>query len=94
MGRLQHHVSMTFTGTEVTEKDLQEFMVRAICHVFIDTLPANALQEIAECIVDNYNRHVVRPWWKAALPAPSSQRLQGKLGPAKPRPSFHLRDDE
>jgi len=77
----------------MTEKDLQEFVVRAICHVFIDTLPLNALSEIADSIVDNYNRHVLRPWRVAALPAVSSQKLQGKLGSAKPRPVFHLGDE-
>src|SRR5712691_2283756 len=61
IGRLQHEVSLTFTGAEVTEKDLQEFMYRALCHLFIDALPVDALEEIAECIVDNYKRHVVRP---------------------------------
>jgi hypothetical protein len=84
---------MTFTGAEVTENDLQEFMVRAICHVFIDALPATALEEIAECIVDNYNRHVLRPWRMAALPAAPSQRLQGRLGPVKQRPAFHMGDE-
>jgi len=94
LGHMHHHLSMTFTGAEVTEKDLQEFWVRALCHIFVDTLPVNALHEVAESIVDNYNRHVIRPWWKAAaLPAASSARLQGKLGPAKTRPSFHLRDE-
>jgi len=84
---------MTFTGAETTEKDLQEFVVRAICHAFIDALPSGALGEIAECIVDSYNRHVVRPWHVAALPAPPKQSLQGTLGHAKPRPTFHLRDE-
>jgi hypothetical protein len=91
---MQHAVSMTFTGTEpeVMQKYMHEFVYRALCHAFIDRLPVNALEEIAECIADNYERHVVRPWWRGALPAASSspKRLQGRLGPAKPRQSFHL----
>ena len=77
------------------QKQVHEFMYRALCHAFIDSLPAVALEEIAECIADNYERHVVRPRWRAALPAAttSPQRLQGRLGPVKQRPAFHLGDE-
>jgi len=86
---------MTFTGADITEEDVQAFVIRAICAALIDTLPLNALGEVAECIVDNYNRYVVRPWRMAALPAvsPSVQRLQGRLGPVKQRPAFHMGDE-
>jgi hypothetical protein len=88
---------MTFTGTEreLITKQFHEFMYRALCHAFIDGLPAVALEEIAECIADNYDRHVVRPRWRAAVPpTPTSpQRIAGRLGAVKQRPAFHLGDE-
>jgi hypothetical protein len=98
IGETQHAISMTFTSTErdLIKKHFHEFMYRALCHALIDGLPAVALEEIAECIADNYDRHVVRPHWIAALPAASSvspQRLSGRLGAVKQRPTFHLGDE-
>jgi hypothetical protein len=92
---VKHELSVTFTGTEVDvmETQLREFMYRAICHAVIDALPVAALEEVADCIADNYNRHLLKPWWRAALPPAPSQRMQGRLGPAKPRPVFHLGDE-
>ena len=88
---------MTFTGTEreLIKNRLHEFMYRALCHAFIDGLPAVALEDIAECIADNYDRHVVRPRWRAALPPASAspQRVPGRLGAVKPPPAFHLGDE-
>jgi hypothetical protein len=93
IGKLQHHVSMSFTAAEVTEKDLQEFWVRAICHLYIDALPVAGLEEVVESIVDNYNRHVVRPWRMASLQASPVQRMPARLGAVKQRPAFHLGDE-
>lgn len=90
-------MSMTFTGTEreAIKKQFHDFMYRALCHAFIDALPAMALEEIAECVADNYDRHVARPRWIAALASPSTtpQRLPGRLGAVKQRPVFHLGDE-
>jgi hypothetical protein len=97
IGETQHAISMTFTGTErdLIKKRFHDFVCRALCHAFIDGLPDVALEEIAECIADNYDRHVARPRWRAGLSVgeTSPQLLQGRLGAVKQRPEFHLGDE-
>ena len=95
IGQLTHELSVTFAGTECVPMESQgrEFVYRAICHAMLDGLPVAALQEVAECIADSYNQHILKPWWRAALPAAQTPRLQGRLAPAKQRQPFHLGDE-
>ena len=61
---------------------VQEVLIRVLCHALIDRLPAAALQDVAENIVDTFSAHAPRPSYLRALPpatsAPASARCRSR----------------
>lgn len=92
-GQSKHELFLDQTQSVPIEALRAELLYRILCHVLVDRLPGEALQETVEDIVDILRFYLPSPSQVKQLPT-AVPRLQGRMTQAQPRKPLHFPAEE